>query len=208
MSRTTDVIIPLLNSIKGRHLDIHDVLAIMIYIREKGPIGRYSICKALGIGEGIIRGIISRMRSMSLLNVLRAGVVLSDKGSEVLNNFLNNLGVIKIESLKLTSFTGGLVNLSAQLRPPVFRSMSCIEERDLAVRFGARGAVIIHYIRGRLCIPSVYDDLSKEYPKISRYLFTKFDLSEGDHIVIVFNSSKWYLLRPLMLLTLKLKGYF
>jgi len=199
---------PLLNSIKGRYLDIHDVLAIMLYIREKGPIGRYSICKALKIGEGIIRGIISRMRSMKLLNVLRAGVMLSDRGNDVLDKFLTDLGIIKIEFLRLTDFTGGLVNLSAQLRPPVFRSESCIEERDLAVRSGAKGAVIIHYLNGRLCIPSVYDDLSEEYPRISQYLFTKFELSEGDHIVIVFNSSKWYLLRPLMLLTLKLKGYF
>jgi len=189
-------------------LNLHDVIAVMLYIREKGPVGRYSICKALGMREGVVRGLLMRLHKQGLLDVLKAGVLLSKMGKKVLNEILTNLSIIQITEVDLSHFTGSPTNLAAHIRPPIVRSRSCIEERDLAVRFGAKGAVILVYSDNKLKVPAVYDDLSKYDPNTSQYIFTKFKLSNGDHIIIVFNNSKWMLLRPLMFLALKLKGYF
>jgi hypothetical protein len=59
-----------------------------------------------------------------------------------------------------------------------------LEQRDAAVKAGAKGATTIIFKSGRLVIPSVSDDLSRDYPKTVERLVSLLQPEENDVIVV------------------------
>ncbi|MCD6510886.1 MAG: DUF4443 domain-containing protein [Thermoprotei archaeon] len=193
---------------KGK-ISIPKLITLLILLHEEGPIGRYRICRELLLPEGIVRGLLSRLTRSGLVLSIRAGSLLSPKGEKILNSLLSYLGLLSIKDLRdLSKISKARVNVVAHMRGVPTRDLGlCLEERDVAVRFGAKGAIFIMYRNERLEIPGVCDDLESYAPEVNSILITSFDLMEGDLLVTTFNDQEWILREAIIAVALKLKGH-
>ncbi|MEM3698205.1 MAG: DUF4443 domain-containing protein [Candidatus Bathyarchaeia archaeon] len=157
------------------------VLRAIEAVSEK-PVGRGKLAEELRIGEGVARTIINRLKKAGLISTSRAGCQLTVKGLKLFDEYKKTLGKqAKLEEAKLmpTPFNSAILakNCGDKVK-------SGIEQRDAAVRVGAKGATTIIFKDGRLIIPSVCDDLSKDYPKIAEELIALLHPEENDVIIV------------------------
>ncbi|MEM2466797.1 MAG: DUF4443 domain-containing protein [Candidatus Bathyarchaeia archaeon] len=157
------------------------VLRVIEIISEK-PMGRGKLAEELRIGEGAMRTIINRLKRAGLISTSRTGCQLTAKGLKLFDEYRKTLGKrAKLEEVKLMPAPFNSAILAKNCGNKV---KSGIEQRDTAVRAGARGATTIIFKNGRLVIPSVCDDLSRDYPKIAEKLIALLQPEENDVIVV------------------------
>ncbi|PMB74060.1 hypothetical protein C0199_01535 [Candidatus Bathyarchaeota archaeon] len=159
---------------------LHILRAIEL-VSEK-PVGRGKLAEELRVGEGAVRTIISRLRRAGIFSTSKVGCQLTVKGLKLFEEYKKIFGKrTKIDKAKLmpTPFNSALLakNCGDKVK-------SGIEQRDAAVRVGAKGATTIIFKNGRLVIPSVCDDLSRDYPKIAEKLIALLQPEENDVIVV------------------------
>lgn len=161
--------------------DYH-ILWAMDIIDLEGSIGRSRLSKSLGLGEGVGRTIVERLRDAALIQVSRSGCSLTDRGKNVLEGIHRHLS----RSVPLTesSIGLGISNVVILVREASHLVRSGIEERDATIRAGALGAMTLVYSNKKLSIPGLSDDSEKDFPKIASQLLGHFQPCEGDVFLI------------------------
>ncbi len=158
------------------------LLDVLLTISKEAPIGRKKLSEQLGLGEGAIRTMLQRLRSGSLIEVVgRGGCVLSKKGEDLISELrekLRDLGPLKsklpwdcLESYAL------IVKKAAHL---VKRGL---EQRDEAIKAGAKALMVLTYVDGRLLMPGT-SDITLEKPDFASQLIKELDPENGDVILI------------------------
>jgi predicted transcriptional regulator len=166
----------------------HILLAILTLGKEE--LGRKGLAKNLGLGEGVVRTLIDRLKKEGLIQIDRKGCKLSKKGKEVFTKITKIIpNMVEINAGKLSSgkedFALVVNNASKYLKLG-------IEERDAAVRLGAKGATTIIFKKGRFSIPGGSKDCARDYPdEIWDRLKVCFSLSDGDVIIISSGDDKF-----------------
>ncbi|MEM3617116.1 MAG: DUF4443 domain-containing protein [Candidatus Bathyarchaeia archaeon] len=159
---------------------LHLLRAIEL-ISEK-PVGRGKLAEELRIGEGAVRTIINRLRKNGFISTSRAGCQLTVKGLKLFEEYKKIFGKrAKLEEAKLMPAPFNSAILAKNCGDKV---KSGIEQRDAAVKVGAKGATTIIFKNGQLIIPSVCDDLSRDYPEIAEKLIALLQPEENDVIVV------------------------
>ncbi len=157
------------------------VLRAMETLSEK-PIGRGKLAEELGVGEGVVRTIINRLKKAGLISISKAGCQLTAEGRKLFDEYKKSMGKrAKLEEAKLMPALFNSVIVAKNCGDKV---KSGIEQRDAAVRAGAKGATTIIFKNGRFIIPSVSDDLSRDYPEIAEKLLALLQPEENDVIVV------------------------
>jgi hypothetical protein len=147
--------------------------------------GRMTLAKRLGIGEGSVRTIIKRLLEMSLISVdAVGGCHLTQKGQSVvheLTKVIVSTGEIALEEMGITSpaFAAHLRGVAAV--PPATKL------RDAAVRSGAEGMMVFQGIGGKISLPSISDDISKEYPTVDAIIKSHFNPRNRDLVLVSFS---------------------
>ena len=161
--------------------DYH-ILWAMDIIDLEGSIGRSRLSKSLGLGEGVGRTIIERLRDEGLIQVSRSGCSLTDRGRNVLEGIRRHLS----RSMPLTESPIGLgrSNVVILVREASRLVRSGIEERDASIRAGALGAMTLVYSDKILSVPGLSDDSEKDFPEITSQLLGHFQPGEGDVFLI------------------------
>jgi predicted transcriptional regulator len=158
------------------------VLEAILVIGREAPIGRKRLAEVLGLGEGAVRTLIQRLRAWSLVGVVgRGGCALSEKGEELLRELerrLRDVGPVKLELPWSHPASYALIARGAA--GMVSRGL---EQRDEAVRAGAKALMVLTYQGGRLLMPGV-SDLSAERPEFASRLIRELGLVDGDVILI------------------------
>ena len=185
-------------------LGIKEALLLLILDRE-GPMGRYRLQKALDMTEGRVRGMLTRMGRKGLLEASKLGCRLTRRGREVVKTWMKEHGVVRIEEVNLTELGVGPHTVVIQIRSGARHVRTGVEERDVAVRYGALGAVNITFTEGKLSIPSVYDDLSKDNPALSKAIIERFKPSEGDLLVAPFAEDRYRALEAAIAVAMSLR---
>lgn len=157
----------------------HLVRALELVAGEE--IGRSKLAGELGVGEGAIRTIIERLREAGLIATSRKGCALTDKGMGLWKTYTSELRKIEIPKSDLTL---GKFNCAILVKNAGARVKSGIEQRDAAVMTGAKNAITMMVRRGRLTIPSVSEDVGKEFPRAATELLRALKPDENDAIVI------------------------
>jgi predicted transcriptional regulator len=160
---------------------VFHVLRAIELVSEK-PVGRGKLAEELRVGEGAVRTIIHRLKKAGIISISKAGCQLTAKGLKIFEEYKKIFGrraIIEGVKLMPTRFSSAILakNCGDKVK-------SGIEQRDAAVRMGAEGATTIVFKDGRLIIPSVCDDLSRDYPKIAEKLITLLQPEENDVIVV------------------------
>lgn len=165
--------------------------AILIILYRLGSIGRITLSRILDLPEGVVRGIIHRMRASRLLETTSKGVKLTERGYEELSKLLGRRSIGGI-AIREPGFLG--LNIPSVILHIHGKARSIglgLEERDRAIAAGARALVAIKYVGGCLQIPGVADDMTGENERYARIIRESFKLRDGDLILAVFSDNVW-----------------
>lgn len=155
----------------------HVLKALEILGSSEG-VGRQGLARLMGLGEGMIRTLIRRLRGEGLLEVSRDGMRLSDRGLQVLREIKS---IISSMELPETEIAVGPHNHAVLVKGVAELIRRGIEQRDVALKVGARGATTLIYRGGGLQMPGVEIKIPTE---IQVRLLEGFDVEEGDVIII------------------------
>ncbi len=166
--------------------EVHIARALCL-LYDNPPLGRITLSKSLGIGEGAARTLIRKLSSLGLLKVdAVGGCLLTEKGEELAQR-LRKLFPKSLQ-LNLPSLKIGRHGYAVLIRRSI-SDQKVILIRDVAVRYGATGALVVKYCEGRLEVPLVYDDLKSEYPSEAQAILSKLEPKDGDTIIIAFSDT-------------------
>lgn len=158
----------------------HLIRAMELIARK--PVGRSKLAEKLKVGEGAIRTVIERLRTAELIATSKAGCTLTDKGiklwKEYKSIFKEKIEIGKNE-LALAEY-----NFAILVKNLGHKVTSGMEQRDAAVIAGAKGATTVVMKKGRLLIPSVCKDLSKDFPKAAKQILNLLKPEENDAVII------------------------
>lgn len=145
-------------------------------IGDHGPIGRKKLADKLGVGEGSMRTILSRLKDEDLITSSPRGHFLTDKGERKLEKEARKFLKIDVGDL-----TVGSTDVATMVQGAADRVDKGIEERDEAIKVGAKGATVLVFQDGDLKLPGSEEDIDA---RVESKLLDFFSPSNGDVIVI------------------------
>lgn len=168
-------------------------LLLLLALKMEGSIGRYRLKGVLGLSEheGLVRLMLAELKRGGYASASRSGCELTEEGERLLRGRLASYGIVGIGDVDLEALNVGPESVALHVRDRSIEASSLILMRDAAVRAGAAGGMVIKYSEGHLEVPSVYKDLSKEDSELTEGLLKRFDLSEGDMLIIGFSDDRW-----------------
>ncbi|MBC7126765.1 MAG: DUF4443 domain-containing protein [Candidatus Methanosuratincola petrocarbonis] len=163
---------------------VHVIKALLI-IESSKSVGRVMLSRVLGIGEGSVRTIIKRLQQQSLISIDSiGGCALTPVGREVLGQIKK--GMVSSGSIDLSGMGVTYPSFALQVNLDV-SAHSVLKLRDVAIRWGAEGAIVFHFSGGRIVVPSITDDLSQTSPSTHYELMSRFRLQDGDYVLAAFS---------------------
>lgn len=160
---------------------VFHILHAIELISEK-TIGRSKLAENLKVGEGAVRTIINRLKDADLVVTSKAGCTLTSEGLRLLREY-KSIFKKKIEIGK-NELTLADYNFALLIKNRGHKVRSGVEQRDAAVMAGAKGATTIMFKEGRLKIPSVSDDVAKDFPNAANQIVRLLEPEENDVIII------------------------
>ena len=149
------------------------------FVRLNKNIGRKELSKELGLGEGTVRTILNILKSKKLLDSTKKGHFLSNKGIATLNSILECISAPK--SVSIHNLYPSLKKVAVVIKN--IKSLNNLYKlRDLAVKNGADGAIILKF-EGRLYAPE--SDYEHNYQDLEKY----FELINNDVVAVAFSDN-------------------
>jgi len=160
------------------------VIKFLLILGTEETMGRITLAKRLGIGEGSVRTIIKRLLEMSLISVdAVGGCHLTEKGQSAvseLQKMIVSTGEVSPGEMGIT-----MPAFAAHLRGLAI-APSLTKLRDAAVRNGAEGMMVFEIIDDKIRLPSISEDISKEYPAVNAFIRSDFSPKNQDLILVGF----------------------
>jgi hypothetical protein len=163
-------------------ISLSNIVKTILVIGQRRAIGRASLSKEVGVGEGVTRTIIARLRKKAFLTVTKKGCVLSKKGETLYS-------ALSAKFIRIANVEGQELNLGGKYSALLTRGIQSsghpvLGYRDTAIRAGANGAILMTSEKGKLAIPSVTDEAGTYAPKLADELRNKFEPRDGDIIIV------------------------
>ena len=152
-------------------------------IKIRGHTSRNLLSKELGLGEGAIRTLIRHLQMHKMITANNSGTKMTEKGDALLTELLSSIPAEM--SLPKCSIALGKFNYVVLLKQHSHAIKSGIEQRDAAIKIGAKGATTLLFKESKFVMPSNtdFDSLHKE-PEIFTLLTKRLNPEEGDAIII------------------------
>lgn len=153
-----------------------DPLRALLAIGESPMrLSRSALAEHLELGEGAMRSVLDELKQGKWITATRRGHALSATGEEWYREVLGKLSTPG--SVRLSLYPN-LIRVCVVVRPPHAQRVG-VEERDLAVKEGAEGAVLLIQRNGRCMLPGVRAMPFATLPE-------QLDLADGDLVIISF----------------------
>jgi predicted transcriptional regulator len=149
---------------------------------SKEPLGRNKLAEKLGVGDGAVRTIISRLKDSELIVNSKEGCMLTPKGQQVWSQF-EQVFPQRTEIPK-TEMTPSETNYAFLVKGCGSKVHSGIDQRDAAIIAGAKRAIAIVANHGSLYIETVSQCLEKDYPNAAGQILKKVSPQDNDVIII------------------------
>ena len=160
-----------------------DVIRAFLLIKEH--VSRNELVSKLGLGEGTVRTILDILKHKNLIYSTKKGHSLTEKGSLFFKKIEKS---IVVKRLILEDFYPELEKAVVLLKKADKSIKISFEQRDIAVKQGAEGAVILKF-DNTLYIPDAGINFKESYKKTYDEIIKCFDFKKGDILVICFASS-------------------
>ncbi|MBW2988405.1 hypothetical protein DRJ48_00650, partial [Candidatus Woesearchaeota archaeon] len=152
-----------------------------VFLRIKPIKSRARMALETGLGEGSVRSVLAILKEKGLIESAKQGHYLTEVGEEWYTKLKRAL-VMK-DSIKVSGIKSNSI-VCLHLRPPTTPKPSYML-RDIAVRWGASGALIFYYTGQELVLPpSKTPDYGEDYSALKK----TFDLKRGDYVIVVWGS--------------------
>ena len=152
-------------------------------IGNAGSIGRQSLAKSSGLGEGSIRTVLKKFRQMRYVAADTAGCYLTNSGKELYQTLSKKLSPVL--PLPTTTLVVGFSQVAVLVRNGTASVSNGIEQRDSAVRAGAVGATTYVIKLGKFAIPGGSADCEKDFPgKTWSFLRDELKPKNGDAVIL------------------------
>ena len=179
-------------------------LLSLLIIKREGPIGRYRLDDMLNLPEGVVRGLIIDLLKGKNISTSKLGCQLTAKGEAFLKKLLVKHGITEIREFEAEPLKIAEKTIAVQVKKKARLVVSAMEQRDIAVRAGARGAILLTYQNGVLRIPTAYSNLAADHPQLTEQITHSFKLNNGDLIIISGAENKWRALEGSLAIALAL----
>ncbi|ASJ10167.1 hypothetical protein A3L12_02090 [Thermococcus sp. P6] len=176
---------------------LEDAVAVLFMLRN--PTGRKAVSEALNIGEGSVRTLLKKLSRLGVITSTRRGHSLNDRGMALLGRISRNFsGVEKVGTVEGYPAYGLIVR-----NPGEFNSINL---RDEAVRFFARGAMILEVRNGEPVFPEDGRSLSETLPELAGSIKRLLKPGEGDLVVVTWAGEEAHAVKSAYHVALTLKG--
>ena len=162
---------------------IYDVIKALWVIAEAGSVGRGRLSEKMGLGRGTIRTLLARLSKAHLISTSRSGCSLTCEGRKLWR--MIRKAIPHISEINPNELTFAEHSVLVHVRGGAERIRSGLEQRDAAVRAGARGAITMIYRDDRLRLPGITDDAAQDYPTAYEQITSLLRLEENDVAIIV-----------------------
>jgi uncharacterized protein DUF4443 len=162
--------------------DVVHVFAALQIIETSGRTSRNALCKGLALGEGTIKTLVKHLKMHGLVQTSNGGTKMTVKGRGICKGLLSAMP--SEMSLPKCSVALGRFNYAVLVREFGFAIRSGIEQRDAAIKMGAKGATTLLFNEAKFVMPSNSQDSLKKDPVVRRMLAEKLKPQEGDLIII------------------------
>lgn len=161
----------------------HHVLLALLELGAAKSMGRLRLGRELGLGEGAVRNLLSRLRRRDIVTSDRRGCRLTRRGLrlyEQLRLVLRGPYPVQAGRLALDKYSCALL-----VRGGGAGVRFGIEQRDEGIKVGASGIVTLVYAKGKFAMPGGSGDCEADYggpewPELRRLLAPE----EGDAIIV------------------------
>jgi predicted transcriptional regulator len=159
------------------------VLKAILEIGESKSLGRGKLGTILGLGQGEVKTLIRRLKERGLISIKSSGCTLTKDGVKqfrAIKRVLPWSGKVEASSLGMGKYSWSVV-----LRGRSARVKRGIEQRDEAIKVGAKGALTLVFLEDRFKIPDDGTDCEKANPNGPwAFLREKANPKEKDVIII------------------------
>ncbi len=166
---------------------VFHIIKALELIAKTRQLGRGRLSEELKIGEGATRTLIERLKNADLVLMSRQGCLLTAKGKKVWSEFQSTFP--KKTKLNMNELTSADCNVAVHVSGGGNSVRAGLEQRDAAVIIGARGAITVVFRKRRLSIPTISEDLSKDFPDVSSQITELFRMKESDVVVVGYADS-------------------
>lgn len=167
--------------------DIH-IIRTLIALKERT--GRKNLLQEISIGEGSMRTVLKKLKARGFIESTKKGHKLTDSGEEYLNKYLEKFTIpFKINSGDIiTGKKAGIV-----VRNACDKITNGIAQRDIAVRAGALGALLLKYCdkSGKLKFPDEVQ-LLEDFPEFKseiEAIAMNAEFNPGDVLIVAFSEN-------------------
>ncbi|MBI3859807.1 MAG: hypothetical protein HY296_06200 [Thaumarchaeota archaeon] len=164
------------------------LLLAFLTIGQSGTIGRQALAGRSGLGEGAIRTVLKRLREERYVEANASGCYLTRAGERVYADLTKKLS--KVITIHKSQLTMGTSQASLAVRGGGRSVKSGIEQRDSAIKVGAKGATTYVIKSGRFTIPGGSPDCEKDFPNRSWATLRRELVPEDGDSVIVCGSEE------------------
>lgn len=161
--------------------EVHVVKALE-EINAQKSIGRLKLSKELQLGEGAVRTLVKHLRNEGLIEISKLGISLSERGRRV----FSGLRTVVSEHVEVPSspLTVGRFNVAILVRGKADAVKYGLEQRDMAIIAGAKGATTLIFSKNKLTMPNTEEDAFKSNSSIRGFLLSRLSPKESDVIII------------------------
>jgi len=164
------------------------VLKALELIADEGPIGRGKLSTTLGTGEGSTRTLIARLKDAGLIRIAKPGCSLTEKGEKLWRQYrLVFPQKVRLGKSELTLDSCGVAVL---VKGGLDRVKAGLEQRDAAVMAGAMGATTLVFVEKKLILPSISQDVARDFPTAYSQIMERMSLGEKD-VVVIGSAQTW-----------------
>jgi predicted transcriptional regulator len=168
-------------------IETHIVKALM-KVDAMGPVGRLTLSKEMGLGEGTTRTLTKHLERDGLIHTTKNGIALTKRGKKLALDLKSRIGQ-EIE-LPQNPLTLGPFNIAFIMKDAAKGIGSGLEQRDAAIKVGALGATTLFLRNGKLIMPKIDEDLSVRDKATHELLISKLRPKQDDVIIIGSANSK------------------
>lgn len=161
--------------------EAHVVKSLEI-IADHGNVGRISLSKQLELGIGTTRTILKHLKKEDFIESSKFGFVFSEQGKKLFADLRSKISEgVEVPNSPLTVGPFAIAILVKGAANKVVRGA---EQRNTAIRAGARGATTLIFSHQKLVMPSRKNHSIKNISSIQDILISKLNPKEHDVIII------------------------
>lgn len=161
--------------------EAHVVKSLEI-IANYGNVGRINLSKQLKLGIGTTRTIMTHLKKEGLTESSKFGFVFSEQGKKVFADLRSKIS--KGVEVPNSPLTVGPFSIAVLVRNAAHKVGRGAEQRNMAIRAGARGATTLIFSRKKLIMPSKKNHNIKDFSYLHDTLISKLNPKENDVIII------------------------